>query len=62
MNNLLDENQIQFLLEEFRKELTDEGDIYATIAYDACTVDPVNSYDSNLFVFNAQPLKRNNKI
>ena len=56
-SNLLDSNQIQLILNEFKEEFSDDnGEVYATIAYDAATVDPVISNDSNLFVFNVQPL------
>ena len=54
-NNLLDSKQIKLILDEFKNEFND-GKIYATIAYDSATVDPVDTNKSNLFVFNVQPL------
>lgn len=55
-SNLLDSNQIQVLLDEFKNELSKDEEVYATIAYYSATVDPGESNDSNLFVFNFQPL------
>lgn len=43
-------------MSEFRKEINSENEVFATIAYDAATVDPGDSDCSNLFVFNLQPL------
>ena len=55
--NLLDSNQIQLILNEFKEEFSDDnGEVYVTIAYDSATVDPLISNDSNLFVFNVLPL------
>ena len=55
--NFLNSNQIKIILEEFRKELECDDEIYSTIAYDSATVDAENSEDNNLFVFNMQPFK-----
>ena len=55
--NLLDSNQIQLILNEFKEEFSDDnGEVYVTIAYDSATFDPLISNDSNLFVFNVLPL------
>ena len=47
-DNLLDSNQIEILLNEFKKELTDSKDVFATLAYDAATLDPGKSNCCNL--------------
>lgn len=56
--NLLNKNQIKFLLEELRNEMVkDENEpIVAAIAFDAATIDPRNQGSNGLFVFNFQPL------
>ena len=49
------------ILNEFKEELNDENEIFATKAYDAATVSPIGSHNSNLFVFNIQPLNGTKK-
>lgn len=49
------------ILNEFKEELSDENEIFATKAYDAATVNPIGSHNSNLFVFNIQPLNGTKK-
>lgn len=61
IENLLDSNQIKCILEEYRKELNSNEELFATIAYDSATVDPGQTNKSNLFVFNIQPFKGNIK-
>lgn len=46
-------------MNEFRKELNSDEEIFATVAYDSATVDLEESNKSNLFVSNLQPLKGN---
>ena len=56
--NLLNQNQIKYLLEELRNEMAkDENEpIVAAIAFDAATIDPRDQGSNGLFVFNFQPL------
>ena len=62
-DNLLNRNQIKYLLEELRKEMTkDENEpIVACIAFYAATIDPRNQDSNGLFVFNFQPLDGSQK-
>lgn len=57
--NLLNKNQIEYLLHELHTELTkDENEpIIATLAFDAATIDPTDQGSNALIVFDAQPLK-----
>lgn len=57
--NLLNENQIKYLLEELRGEMLKEENepIIATIAFDAATIDPRNQGSNGVFLYNYQPLE-----
>ena len=57
-NNLLNKNQIKYLLEELKKEMSKEenGPIIATLAFDAATINPGNQGSNGLVLFNSQPL------
>lgn len=61
--NLMNKNQIEFLLHELHNELSkDENEpIISVLGFDAATIDPRNQGSNGLFVFNAQPLKGNLK-
>ena len=56
--NLLNKDQIKYLLEELRGEMSKEENepIVATIAFDAATIDPRNQNSNGVLVFNYQPL------
>ena len=57
-DNLLNKDQIEYLLEELRGEMSKKENepIVATIAFDAATIDPRNQGLNGIFVFNYQPL------
>ena len=61
--NLLNKNQIEFLLKELHNELTKEEKkpIVAALAFDAATIDPRDNGSTGIIVFNAQPLEGENK-
>ena len=56
--NLGNKNQIKYLLEELKGEMSKEQNepIPAVLAFDAATIDPRNQGSNGLFVFNYQPL------
>lgn len=58
-DNLLNERQIKYLLEELKGEMSKDENkpIIATISFDAATIDPENQGSNGLFVFNYQPLQ-----
>lgn len=61
--NLLNKNQIEFLLKELHNELTKEEKkpIVAELAFDAATFDPHDNGSTRIIVFNAQTLEGENK-
>ncbi|KAK8888509.1 hypothetical protein M9Y10_039588 [Tritrichomonas musculus] len=57
--NLLNKNQLEFLLHELHKEYSkDENEpIIAALGFDAATIDPLYQNSTGLFVFTSQPVK-----